>query len=77
MSATPAGDPTYAAGAIAGAVQVLERHPLVGRRVRGEIRELVISFGRTGYIALYRYLPVREVVRVLAVRHQRELDYPE
>jgi plasmid stabilization system protein ParE len=60
-----------------GAVQVLERHPLVGRRVQGEIRELVISFGRTGYIALYRFLPARKEVRVLAIRHQRELDYPE
>jgi plasmid stabilization system protein ParE len=26
--------------------------------------------------ALYRHLPRRDEIRVLAVRHQRELDYP-
>jgi hypothetical protein len=30
----------------------------------------------TGYIALYRFLPGRDEVRVLAIKHQRELDYP-
>jgi plasmid stabilization system protein ParE len=65
-----------AARAIASAVEMLERLPLVGRRVQGEIRELVISFGRTGYVALYRFRAARDEVRVLALRHQRELDYP-
>jgi len=36
----------------------------------------MISSGRTGHIALYRFLPHLEEVRVLAIRHQRELDYP-
>jgi plasmid stabilization system protein ParE len=36
----------------------------------------VISFGRTGYIAMYRFLPGSDDVRILAIRHQRELDYP-
>lgn len=62
--------------AIRSAVNTLGLHPLIGRRVDGELRELVISFGRTGYIALYRYLPAHDVVRILALRHQRELDYP-
>lgn len=65
-----------AAVAIAEAVEMLARHPLIGRIVEGEMRELVISFGRTGYIALYRFLPVADEVRILAIRHQRELDYP-
>ena len=52
---------------------MLAQHPYVGRRVEREVRELVISFGRSGYIALYRYLPVKDEVRVLALRHQREL----
>jgi plasmid stabilization system protein ParE len=39
-------------------------------------RELVISFGRTGYVALYRFVLSENRVRVLAIRHQRELDYP-
>ncbi len=62
--------------AIRTAVELLEHHPLIGRPVLGELRELVISFGRTGYVALYRFVPSRRVVRVLAIRHQRELDYP-
>jgi len=65
-----------AAIAISEAVGMLARHPLIGRVVEGELRELVISFGRTGYIALYRFLPVADEVRILAIRHQRELDYP-
>ena len=47
---------------------------MIGRRVAGELRELVISFGKTGYVALYRFLPAPEQVRILAIRHQRELD---
>jgi plasmid stabilization system protein ParE len=72
-------DPTAAvdsARAITSAVQMLAAHPMVGRRVRDEIRELVISYGRTGYVALYRFVPARDQVRILRVRHQRELDYP-
>lgn len=37
------------------------------------MRELVISRGSTGYIALYRYHEIRDVVTVLAIRHQREV----
>jgi plasmid stabilization system protein ParE len=58
---------------IIDAIGVLERHPLIGRPVRGAIRELVISQGRTGYVALYRVRAER--VEVLAVRHQREAGY--
>ena len=65
-----------AASAICEAVDTLSNHPLIGRTVADELRELVISYGKTGYIALYRFLPVLDQVRVLAIRHQRELDYP-
>jgi plasmid stabilization system protein ParE len=65
-----------AAIAIRTAVEILVDHPLIGRPHEGDLRELVISFGRTGYVALYRFLPHIEQVRVLAFRHQRELDYP-
>ena len=64
------------AAAIREAVELLANHPMIGRRVAGELRELVISYGKTGYVALYRFIPARDLVRVLAVRHQRELDYP-
>lgn len=64
------------AAAIREAVELLANHPMIGRRVEGELRELVISFGKTGYVVLYRFLPARELIRILAIRHQRELDYP-
>ena len=64
-----------AAAAIESAVEVLAEHPLIGRPVDRELRELVISFGKTGYVALYRFLPHVDEVRVLAIRRQRELDY--
>ena len=63
------------AQAIESAVNNLAAHPLVGRRVEGDIRELVISFGVTGYVALYRFVVQEDQVRVLAIRHQREIGY--
>jgi plasmid stabilization system protein ParE len=64
-----------AAEAIVDAVTILERHPYIGRPVRGRLRELVISYGRTGYVALYRVAARRDRVEVLAIRHQREAGY--
>lgn len=66
---------TARTAAIKSAVNTLAAHPLVGRRVESDLRELVISFGETGYIALYRFLPQLDQVRVLALRHQREIGY--
>jgi plasmid stabilization system protein ParE len=60
---------------IAEAVQVLENHPLVGRPVEHDLRELIISRGRTGYIALYSFEEQHDTMLVLAVRHQREAGY--
>jgi plasmid stabilization system protein ParE len=66
-----------AAATIRSAVEIPADHPLIGRRVEGEIRELVISYGKNGYVALYRFLPERSLIRILALRHQRELDYSD
>jgi plasmid stabilization system protein ParE len=60
---------------IVDAVRILERHPYIGRPIRGPLRELVISYGRTGYVALYRVAPRADQVEVLAIRHQREAGY--
>jgi plasmid stabilization system protein ParE len=62
---------------IQSAVKVLETHPEIGRRVsaRSALRELVISRGQAGYIALYEYSPVANRIRILAIRHQREAGY--
>ena len=62
---------------IKSAVGILEAHPLIGRRVDDHIRELVISREATGYLALYRFDPAYDVVRILRVRHQREAGYGE
>jgi plasmid stabilization system protein ParE len=64
-----------AAEAIESAVNTLAAHPLVGRRIEGDIRELVISFGATGYVALYRFVVQDDEVRILSLRHQREIGY--
>jgi plasmid stabilization system protein ParE len=65
----------FALEAIIEAFAVLEHHPLIGRRVEGEKRELVISRGSTGYLALYRFDPAGDTVRILRIRHQREVGY--
>jgi plasmid stabilization system protein ParE len=62
---------------IRGAVLMLDIHPELGRRIRGHssLRELVISHGRSGYIALYEYSAAEALVRVVGVRHQHEAGY--
>lgn len=57
------------------ALEILVQHPEIGRKVHCGQRELVISRGRTGYLALYRFLPHLDRILVLAVRHQREAGY--
>lgn len=76
LAETDPGVAAVAAAAIREAVDALARHPLIGRSLAGELRELVISYGRTGYVALYEFSPAQDEVRILAIRHQRELDYP-
>jgi plasmid stabilization system protein ParE len=60
---------------ITEAVGVLARHPMIGRLVQHGLRELVISRGKSGYVALYRYRPDADSVLVLRIRHQRELGW--
>jgi len=70
--------PAHAAAALAqirSGVEVLAGHPRIGRRVRAQLRELVVSHGATGYVALYRYEAARALVRVLRIRHQREAGF--
>lgn len=63
---------------VAGAVDVLADHPLIGRAIAaGDLRELVISRGRTGYVALYSVEVRADTVLILGIRHQREAGYTE
>lgn len=73
-AANPAAAPDMLA-AITSAVGQLAAHPLLGRRITGEIRELVISYGRTGCVAFYRFVVPRDEVRVLAIGQQREIGF--
>jgi addiction module RelE/StbE family toxin len=53
-------------------IEILARHPFVGRPREEGLRELLISYGKSGYVALYSYEQRQDVVLVLAIRHQRE-----
>jgi toxin ParE1/3/4 len=56
-------------------LDLLERHPLIGRPAADGLRELVLGTRSRGYVALYRYVPALDVVFILAIRSQREAGY--
>ena len=56
-------------------IEILERHPFVGRPCEEGLRELLISYGKSGYVALYSYEQRQDVVLVLAIRRQRGAGY--
>ena len=60
-------------------LNLLSDHPLIGRPVSGaeHLRERVIPFGGTGFVALYRIEPRLDRILILAIRHQREDGYDE
>lgn len=60
---------------IIDAISILKRHPLIGRPVEYGFRELIISRGRSGYVALYNYDEEIDTVMILSIRHQRESGY--
>jgi len=73
-----ASDPSTASktgGILVSGLQILKDHPLIGRQVERGFRELLISRGRTGYVALYKFDVVKDVAIVLAIRHQRESSF--
>ena len=60
-------------------LRLLERFPFTCRKAADglhgpRIRELLIAFGASGYVALFE-IDDAKTVTVLAVRHQREEDY--
>ncbi len=63
--------------AIRGSFASLAKTPSLGRSVDGaaDLRELVIDFGASGYLALYRVDRALDVVIVLAIKHQSEDGY--
>jgi plasmid stabilization system protein ParE len=57
------------------ALSILRRHPYIGRQLDDELYELVISRGKSGYVALYSFEEFDDAVLILAIRHQREAGY--
>ncbi|MBU6485032.1 MAG: type II toxin-antitoxin system RelE/ParE family toxin [Betaproteobacteria bacterium] len=74
---TSSDDAARALASIHGAIRALGDHPLIGPRVAAEMRELVMSHGATGYVALYRFDRTHDAVRILRIRHQRDAGYRE
>ena len=73
------GDLTLAEQAVAAlraGMATLKSSPFTCRKAGQSpfLRELVIPFGRSGYVALFEIDDASNVV-VVAVRHQREDDY--
>lgn len=65
-----------ALSAIRSGLDTLRASPFTCRKAGQSpfLRELIIPFGRTGYVALFE-VEDATTVAVLAVRHQREDDY--
>ena len=63
--------------AIEQQLRLLEKAPEIGRPFPEvpELRELVIAFGDSGYVLLYRHESADDAVYVLAFRHQKEAGY--
>jgi plasmid stabilization system protein ParE len=73
------GTAAMAETAIYKAIELLELFPFSCRKADSEgsnslLRELLIPFGGTGYVALFK-IESNEAVTIIAVRHQREDDY--
>jgi plasmid stabilization system protein ParE len=63
--------------AIDKSVELLRSFPFTCRKAEPDspfLRELLVSFGASGYVALYE-IEGDHTVTILAIRHQREDDY--
>lgn len=56
-------------------IDVLAVSPMIGRSLARGKRELAIGRKHHGYVVLYEYLVPVDIVRVLAIRSQREAKY--
>lgn len=61
------------------AIRMLQTMPDIGRPVAHlplEFQELVIEFGSSGYVMLYRYDEYTDNLVILKIKHQKEAGYP-
>lgn len=68
--------PEQAMVSLRAGIATLKTSPFTCRKVGQSpfLRELIVPFGRSGYVALFEIEDASNVV-VVAVRHQREDDY--
>ncbi len=68
--------PDRAVQAIKNGIGFLKSSPFACRKVGDSsfIRELIIPFGNTGYVALFEIVDSNTII-IGAIRHQREDDY--
>ena len=68
--------PDRAVQAIKAGLALLETSPFACRKAGTSsfIRELIIPFGHTGYVALFEIVDGNTII-IGAIRHQREDDY--
>jgi len=57
---------------IESAIQILSQHPLIGRTCDTHLRELVISRGKSSYVAIYSFDEKKNAVLICSIRHQKE-----
>jgi plasmid stabilization system protein ParE len=64
--------------AIFEGLEILENTPFAGEEYPlaqvPEMRKIVISYGQSGYVALYTFDPQTDVVTIQAIRHQKEIE---
>lgn len=59
-------------------IRQLQSMPKIGRPVANlplEYQELVIEFGSSGYVMLYRYDELTDNIVILKIKHQKEAGY--
>ena len=68
--------PEQAINALRAGVATLKSSPFTCRKLGNSpfLRELIIPFGRSGYVALFE-IEDESTVAIIAVRHQLEDDY--
>ncbi len=68
--------PDRAMGALRAGIATLKSSPFTCRKAGNSpfLRELIIPFGRSGYVALFE-IEDESTVAIVAVRHQLEDDY--
>ena len=63
-------------GILEEGLSLLKNHPEIGRPTEADgIRELIISRGRSGYVALYAFDELNDSIVILRVKHQRETAF--